>query len=245
MSVTVSAPPASLADTRLALHRLAVYVVSPWRRARTGRIGLRVTGLGIGTPPTGDDEARLQITPAGLVAGDRHGSRTHPFTSLADAARIAGVAPDLEAATRFDVPPPGDLEAPLDPDPAAVEYLIAWYRFGQRLLEGLIADAGPGDAASEIQLWPEHFDLACEIGAEPLRIGFGASPGDTGQPEPYVYAAPWTVPDPGDDFWDPPHRRYRAMTAGALAAAPDPLAAARGFLETCRAHVRSTTGGAR
>src|SRR5687767_7000712 len=49
-------PPATLAETRLALHRLAVYVMSPARRRANGKIALRFTFGGIGTPFFGDDE---------------------------------------------------------------------------------------------------------------------------------------------------------------------------------------------
>jgi hypothetical protein len=44
-----------------------------------------------------------------------------------------------------------------------------------------------------VQLWPEHFDLAVEIGAERAgaRAGYGASPGDDEHAEPYLYVAPW------------------------------------------------------
>lgn len=37
----LASPLPTFADTRLAAHRLAVYVVSPARRRATGRIGLR------------------------------------------------------------------------------------------------------------------------------------------------------------------------------------------------------------
>jgi len=44
-----------------------------------------------------------------------------------------------------------------------------------------------------VQLWPEHFDIAVELGdaAAGARANFGASPGDAVHPEPYLYVAPW------------------------------------------------------
>src|SRR5919204_675772 len=48
-----------------------------------------------------------------------------------------------------------------------------------------------------IHLWPEHFDVAIELG----EATFGVSPGDENHPEPYAYVAPWNPPPPGD-FWN-------------------------------------------
>jgi hypothetical protein len=58
-----------------------------------------------------------------------------------------------------------------------------------------------GRECSTVQLWPEHFDLACSIEG----INFGCSPGDPYSPEPYVYVGPWNtdgLPDGG--FWNAP-----------------------------------------
>ena len=42
------------------------------------------------------------------------------------------------------------------------------------------------------QIWPEHFDLACELGADAgTRARYGASPGDAAIPQPYLYVGPW------------------------------------------------------
>jgi hypothetical protein len=66
-------------------------------------------------------------------------------------------------------------------------------------LEALIAEADPDEAASDIHLWPEHFDVAVELGDEAAgrRATYGVSPGDELHPEPYAYVAPWTPPPPG------------------------------------------------
>ena len=53
--------PPDYAETREALHRLACYVLSPARKAVTGRIGLRSTPGGFGTPVFGADEAAGRI----------------------------------------------------------------------------------------------------------------------------------------------------------------------------------------
>ena len=43
-------PPEALVSSRVALHRLAAYVIAPTRYAVTGRFGLRSTPGGFGTP---------------------------------------------------------------------------------------------------------------------------------------------------------------------------------------------------
>jgi hypothetical protein len=238
VSAALGAPPATLPQTRLALHRLAVYVISPWREARTERIGLRVTPGGFGTPVTGAGNERVRVVHDGIVVeSGEHAARTIPFTSLAGAAAALGMEPALGAEARFDVPPPGDPEAPLQVDRAAAEHLAAWFELGNAVLEELRAGAGSGDDPSEVQLWPEHFDIATEIGPDGRRGGFGFSPGDDGHPLPYLYGAPWTRPEAGDPFWDDAHFRGRSMSVTALLAAGDHPAAALAFLTECRRRI--------
>jgi hypothetical protein len=60
---------------------------------------------------------------------------------------------------------------------------------------------GQGRECSEVQLWPEHFDLGCNIDG----VNFGCSPGDGSQAEPYVYVGPWDTEGlPDGDFWNAP-----------------------------------------
>ncbi|TML07060.1 MAG: hypothetical protein E6G41_05415 [Actinobacteria bacterium] len=59
------------------------------------------------------------------------------------------------------------------------------------------ADLEALSAEAEIHLWPEHFDVAIELG----EATFGVSPGDENHPEPYAYVAPWSAPAPGE-FWN-------------------------------------------
>ena len=67
------------------------------------------------------------------------------------------------------------------------------------MLEELRAGAGDELAPSRVQLWPEHFDLALELGAvEGGRAAYGFSPGDELHPEPYMYVAPWQAPEPSE-----------------------------------------------
>jgi hypothetical protein len=85
----------------------------------------------------------------------------------------------------------------------AAALLGDWFGFGCSVLEQLRATA-PDGAATRCQLWPEHFDLAVELGDEGSgsRAGFGASPGDAAHPEPYLYVSPWAPRRPDDPFWN-------------------------------------------
>lgn len=199
------APLAPLPDgygpTLEAVHRLAVYVLSPARKAVTGRIGLQPTPGGFGTPLFGDGE-QLRVDGPSLVC--RRGAVTEavPITSLADAAAFAGVKLSEDPGVGSDLPGLGDPDGPLAVAPAAVAALGAWYGFAGSVLEDWRAelDAG-GRPCSTVQLWPEHFDLGCNIEG----VNFGASPGDGYLAEPYVYVGPWNtegLPDGG--FWTAP-----------------------------------------
>ncbi len=62
----------------------------------------------------------------------------------------------------------------------------------------------PDDAdVSEINLWPEHFDIAFEAGAEEAgrRANYGGSPGDEEHEQPYLYVGPWTAEVEGE-LWN-------------------------------------------
>ena len=182
-------PPTSCPSTRLALHRLGVYVLSPARRRANTKIAFRWTLGGFGTPFFGENE-QVRVTPEGVVRQRRGDAEVRPFGSLnAMADFVLAGPPDVEWAKEFDVPPAGDLDADLEVDTAAAAFLGDWFGFSYSVLEELRADS-QSVTASRIQLWPEHFDAAftCLEGEE--RITFGASPGDSGLDEPYLYALP-------------------------------------------------------
>jgi hypothetical protein len=92
---------------------------------------------------------------------------------------------------------------PLGVDPEAARVLARWYGFGREVLERLRGEAGEVETATEPILWPEHFDVAIEMGVEAdgARATYGFSPGDENHPEPYAYVAPWTAQSAGD-FWN-------------------------------------------
>jgi hypothetical protein len=93
---------------------------------------------------------------------------------------------------------------PLPPevDRAAASALGDFYGFACSVLEELRAVEADGDP-SAVQLWPEHFDIAFEMGSEQAgqRANFGASPGDDDHPEPYLYVGPWTAGVSGE-LWN-------------------------------------------
>jgi hypothetical protein len=113
-----------------------------------------------------------------------------------------------------------DLDTPLDVDAGAARALGDWFGFGASLLEQLRADATEDDAPGRVQIWPEHFDVAVDLGPHDARANYGASPGDAEHPEPYLYVGPWE-PISGA-FWNEPwgaSLSYPAILDGADALA--------------------------
>jgi len=231
MSTTTTMPglPATFATTRDALHRLAVYVISPAQRLANGEIILRATPGGFSTFPF---DGRVVGVEGGELVID--GGR-FPIGSLNAAAAAAGIAPDTAQQEQFDVPPHGDLDAPLAVDPVAAHALGEWYAFATGVLEALRADAAPADDVTIVRIWPEHFDAAIDLGEAGRRATYGASPGDGHHAEPYLYASPWAGRI--DGFFDDPGFRGAARTHSQLAASADPHAAAVAFLTEARDRV--------
>lgn len=193
--------PDGYAETREAMHRLACYVLGPARKAVTGRIGLRATAAGFGTPPFGDDE-QVRVEGASLVRRTGDVSEAVPLTTLAAAAAFAGVTLSEDPGVGSDLPGLGDPEAPLPVTESAALALGAWYGFSASALEELRAELNAaGRECSEVQLWPEHFDMGCNVDG----ANFGCSPGDAYSAEPYVYVGPWDREGlPDAVFWNAP-----------------------------------------
>lgn len=198
----LGAVPAELVPTRVALHTLAVEVISPARQAVTGKIGLRATPGGFGTPPFGEGQ-QVRVEGAELVTV------------------VAGTERSRE---------------PLAVDATAARFLADWFAFGATVLIALRADAGPGAEPSLIQLWPEHFDIAVELGSEAAgtRATYGFSPGDEQHSEPYAYVSAWASPPPGP-LWNAAAFPGAELPYAELLAADDQRAAALAFL-TDRLH---------
>jgi hypothetical protein len=228
------APPA-YAETRVAMHRLVVYVVSPARQRANGKMALRFTFGGMGTPFFGADE-QVRVAGTTLVRQRGDTAEAAPITSLNQAAAfVLDGPPDTAWAEGFDVPPAGDLDEPLPLDADAVALLDDWYGFAWSVLEELRAEAASVDAGRS-QLWPEHFDAAFECLPGERRVMFGASPGDVAVPEPYLYILPeqFDLAAPSE-FWNATSFRGAILPLSELVDADDQRAAALGFLRRGRA----------
>ncbi len=86
---------------------------------------------------------------------------------------------------------------------------------------------------SRVQLWPEHFDPAFEMGssADDSTASYGASAGDSAHPEPYLYIAAWGSIDRSDRFWNDSTFNGASLGYRTLLEADDPYATALAFVE--------------
>jgi hypothetical protein len=227
-------PPPTLVETRLALHRLAVYVVSPARRRANGKIGLRFTFGGIGTPFFGADE-QVRLAATNVVRQRSGASAAERITTLARAAAfVLDGPPDTEWAEQFDVPAVGDIDTELPVDPEAAAFLGDWYGFAYSVLEELRAEPESIDT-SRVQLWPEHFDAAFDCCPGDRRSTFGASPGDADLPAPYLYVIPGNfAAAPASDIWNSTTFDGAVLPMSDFVEAPDQRAAALTFFRRCR-----------
>ena len=231
MSATTDLP-AEFTVTRAELQRIATHVLARARAAHGGHIGLRVTPTGIATPPFGPDDTVVRVAGTDLVVeGQSDGGVTArtlglPDASLADAAAFAGTTFDGQFAAGADAPPIGDPDVRLTLDPVAVGIVLDWYRTGARVLDAVLPRL---DRPSAAQLWPEHFDLGLQATTTAGGVNLGASPGDGGVSEPYLYVAPWSDSRPGDpDYWNAPFGAV--ATRSALLAEGDPVTAGIAFV---------------
>jgi hypothetical protein len=194
--LTAMTPPPGFATTREALRALACYVIAPARKARTGRIGLRPTAGGFGTPPF-DDGTRIVVHGDQLIVEP---DREAPITTLHAAAELVQIALSPDPGVGDDLPA-FTPDVSLAVDATASRWLGAWYAFGARHLDWL-ADRSVDGTVSEAQLWPEHFDLAAivDLNGEPVNVGF--SPGDAAISEPYVYVGPHDTTGLDGDYWN-------------------------------------------
>ncbi|MDW3179125.1 MAG: hypothetical protein R8J94_17155 [Acidimicrobiia bacterium] len=229
------AVPASLTETRTALHRLAAYVIAPTRHRATGRFGLRATPGGFGTPEF--DGRRVRVEGLELIDEVDGSERRHQISSLQAAADFLGGPIDPDTAAEHDSPALGDVEADLSIDGQASGLLGQWFDLAFEALRTVAADDASVDA-SEPQLWPGHFDPAIEVGDEDHRGSYGASPGDHSIDEPYLYLSIWYPDrigvDPADDIWNAPAFTGSMLKLSDFPAGADPVAVAVNFWRTSR-----------
>ncbi|HEY8543463.1 MAG TPA: hypothetical protein VIL36_00385 [Acidimicrobiales bacterium] len=203
--------PATYVATRQGLHAVAEHVLAAALHRATGRIGLRPTPGGFGTPWFGG--RRLGVEGVDLVVEERDDAagagsgaavvraRRAPLTTVGEAATFAGVEPGAPAGVYPPATPlvPG---APLALDPAAAAVVHDWCATVGAALAvwraELVARGVP--IAGEPQLWPEHFDLALVAG----EVNYGGSPGDDDHDEPYAYVGPWRRDGLAGEYWNEP-----------------------------------------
>jgi hypothetical protein len=210
-----------------------VYVVSPARQRVTGKMALRWTMQGFGTPFFGNDE-QVRIAGTELVCQEASKAWAEPITSLARAANaVLGGPPDGRWAKKLDVPALGDPDEDLVVSDDAAEFLADWYGFAWSVLEQLRADIASA-APSRVQLWPEHFDAAFDCLSGSWRATFGASPGDDGYADPYLYVVSAGVAQTPSPLWNARLFRGAVLTYKELLDAGDQRRAALEFFRARR-----------
>ena len=227
--------PQELVATRTALHRLGAYVIAPARYRETERFGLRATPGGFGTPPFG--ERRIRVQGLELIDEVSGTDRVAPITSLQAASEFLGEPVDPATAAEHDSPALGDITEDLAIDEASSNWLGTWFNMAFEALHQVRADDASVEA-SEPQLWPGHFDPAIEMGDENHRGSYGASPGDDGIAEPYLYLSIWW-PDrldlnADDPFWNAPAFTGAVLRVSDFPSDGDPVQIAAEFWRKAR-----------
>jgi hypothetical protein len=219
-------------STRDGLHRVAEHVVAKARYVDDREIRLTAFAGGFATPVLSWG-TRVRIEADELVVDDSDGSRRTRLNTIAEAAAFVGVEPGFPV----ELYPPATsfvADQPLSLDRGAAEALAAWYGFTAEVLELFateILEAHP----SPLVLWPEHFDQAffTEDADEARRANYGASPGDEGHPEPYMYVGPWGTPAPSG-FWNAAHFNGAVLPLSQIVVEADPARTALRFLRAGR-----------
>ncbi len=230
----LSAAADALEATRASWHALAEQVVAPVRRRANGKIGLRFTRGGFGTPFFDDDG----VDRAGARRGHRSGRRARWYRATRARsrlsrrpARLVGIEPGAPA-DLYHPATHADPDARLVVDPAAARLLGDWFGFACSVLEELRVEAHADER--RVQLWPEHFDLSIDVGDEAAdsRGTFGASPGDAAHPEPYLYVTHWAETVPSDPFWNDDAFAGASLSYAALLTVEDQRNTALDFFRT-------------
>jgi hypothetical protein len=209
--------PTEFAATRSTLHRVATHVVARRRHAVTGRFGLRASPGGFATPAFGDGPEVVRVSNGALVRETASSAEYAPLdgSTLRRLAALVDIDLGVEFSVGRDTPALGEVDEPLVLDAGSSAVLADWYASGWRALDAVAAMLPADSAPAVVQLWPEHFDAATNVGLgtarEPTqdradrRCNLGVSPGDAFSDEPYVYVGPWGDERPGDPtYWNAP-----------------------------------------
>ena len=190
-----------LTATRESLHQLAEHVLAAARYAADGRIGLKVVPGGIATPPFGIDGCTAAVIGTELIVADPTGTHGQDISTLREAATALGI--DAGGPSQaYELSTPCDQDAPLTMTNGAADQLAAWFSLADAALCDFVGTHAAEDP-STITLWPEHFDLGITMGA----CNYGASLGDAGRPEPYLYVGPHDAAarHGTSPFWNEPY----------------------------------------
>lgn len=229
--MTLSDLPSRFVETRDALHQLAFFALAPARYQAMGRMGLEAKPGGFGTPEFSGRVARVE---GGLLVHEQDGNvATQEITTIRAAAEFFGVDYQVDWYSDFHDPlEPTDPDRPLPVDREASLALGDWFAFGFEVLNELRRHGREDDEASEVQLWPEHFDPATELGAEERgqRASFGASPGDHSSDQPYIYVSAWSPIDRSEAFWNSDSFNGASLSHSELRTSEDPATTALEFL---------------
>lgn len=218
-------------ETRDALHQIAFFALGPVRYKAEERMGLQAAPGGFGTPRFDGKVARVEGD--SLILEESEKVATQTITTVRAAAAFLGVAYEVDWFEDFHDPlPPVDPDTSLHIDDSSSRALGQWFNFGFDVLGALGGHGVDEDDVTEVQLWPEHFDPAIELGSEEegQRASFGASPGDAGHQDPYLYVAPWSEIDGSGPYWNSESFNGSLLSYERLMAAGDPTSAALDFL---------------
>lgn len=229
------------ASTITSLGQLAFFVIAPARFSVQEKVGLRYTHSGFGTPFYGKDR-QVRVEGGFLVVQEADTATGEELTTLRRAARQVGIeyqetwGPDWH-----DPPAPSDPDALLLIDPGAARTCSDILGFAFSVLEQIRVEARKDEKPSRVQLWPEHFDTALEIGVEDAgrRAAFGASPGYPAHPEPYFYVSPWAKDWLDDPYWNADFFDGAILKYEELSAAQDQRETALQFLRRGLELIRS------
>ena len=217
--------------TRQSLHQLAFFAVAPKRFDQTTKLALRYTHGGFGTPFFGDEE-QVRVEGDHLVYQQGQQVRSIPITTLQDACDFLNIPyRDVWFESFHDPLTPVGATTNLPLDPGVTDAIAEWFGFATSVLEEARRTARAAEV-SRVQLWAEHFDLAFEMGSLEAgqRASYGASPGDDGHPEPYLYVAAWGEIDRSDPYWNDETFNGSSLSYRDLLGAKDQRPTALGFL---------------
>lgn len=157
-------------------------------------------GALVGAPLPGGREVALALATLTLTVGEQ----SLPLQGQTVSAAATWLGEVLGTPLRFptwDMPAGSTAEyGPFTASPRELASLAHWFAASHTLLHSFTPGKGN---ASDIRVWPHHFDIAqlVTLEAHPTdpeasrTVGLGMTPGDAGIPSPYLYVTPWPYPE--------------------------------------------------